>query len=168
MNIQLSGNSSGGQSCSQHANCMIPQNLRLLWHCVVWQNGTLWAFIVPSTSALIMLFNQLLTTIHLSGGRIVLPKEKCSLTWMKTNLCPTFERNKLFVCMENVWDLLFQLIKNGTNTLHVAFLFLFSVYWVCRPLLSIVWFFCSLAVRSIPWSCSELKGSLSLGRKTAV
>ena len=25
MNIQLSGNSSGGHSCSQHANCMLPQ-----------------------------------------------------------------------------------------------------------------------------------------------
>ena len=25
MNIQFSGNSSGGHSCSQHANCMLPQ-----------------------------------------------------------------------------------------------------------------------------------------------
>jgi hypothetical protein len=31
--------------------------------------------------------------------------------------------------MENFWDLLFQLMKNGTTTLlHVAFIFLFSVY----------------------------------------
>ena len=29
--------------------------------------------------------------------------------------------------MENVWDLLFQLMKHGTNILHVAFTFLFSV-----------------------------------------
>ncbi len=36
MNIQFMGNSSGGHSCSQHANCMLPQNLRHLWHCVVW------------------------------------------------------------------------------------------------------------------------------------
>ncbi len=27
MNIQFTGNSSGGHSCSQHANCMLPQNL---------------------------------------------------------------------------------------------------------------------------------------------
>ncbi len=36
MNIQFMGNSSGGHSCSQHANCTLPQNLRHLWHCVVW------------------------------------------------------------------------------------------------------------------------------------
>jgi hypothetical protein len=30
MKIKLSGNSSGGHSCSQHANCIIPQNLRHL------------------------------------------------------------------------------------------------------------------------------------------
>ncbi len=36
MNIQFTGNSSGGHSCSQHANCMLPQNLRHLWHCAVW------------------------------------------------------------------------------------------------------------------------------------
>ncbi len=26
MNIQFTGNSSGGHSCSQHANCTLPQN----------------------------------------------------------------------------------------------------------------------------------------------
>ncbi len=35
MNIQFTGNSSGGHSCSQHANCMFPQNLQHLWHCAV-------------------------------------------------------------------------------------------------------------------------------------
>jgi hypothetical protein len=35
MNIQFSGNTSGEDSCSQHANCTLPQNLRLQWHCVV-------------------------------------------------------------------------------------------------------------------------------------
>ena len=35
MNIKLSGISSGGHSCSQHANCTLPKNLRHLWHCVV-------------------------------------------------------------------------------------------------------------------------------------
>ena len=34
-NIKFSGNSSGGNFCSQHANCTLPQNLRHLWHCVV-------------------------------------------------------------------------------------------------------------------------------------
>ena len=29
--------------------------------------------------------------------------------------------------MEHFWDLLFQLMKHGTNTLHVAFIFLFSI-----------------------------------------
>ncbi len=35
MKIQFMGNSSGGHSCSQHANCTLPQNLRHLWHCAV-------------------------------------------------------------------------------------------------------------------------------------
>ena len=35
INIKLSGNSSGGQFCSQLANCMLPQNLRHLRHCVI-------------------------------------------------------------------------------------------------------------------------------------
>ena len=40
INIKLSGNSSGGQSYSQHTNCKLPQNLRHLWHCGVRQNCT--------------------------------------------------------------------------------------------------------------------------------
>ncbi len=36
MNIKFTGNSSGGHSCSQHANCTLPQILRHLWHCAVW------------------------------------------------------------------------------------------------------------------------------------
>ncbi len=35
MNIQFTGNSSGGHSGSQHANCTLPQNLRNQWHCAV-------------------------------------------------------------------------------------------------------------------------------------
>ncbi len=36
MNIQFNkGNRSGGHSCSQLANCRLPQNLRHLWHCAV-------------------------------------------------------------------------------------------------------------------------------------
>jgi hypothetical protein len=48
MNIQLSSNSSGGHSYSQHANCILPQNMRLLWHCVVWQNCTFWSGLLLS------------------------------------------------------------------------------------------------------------------------
>ncbi len=32
INIQFTGNSSGGHSCSQHDNFTLPQNL---WHCAV-------------------------------------------------------------------------------------------------------------------------------------
>ncbi len=32
INIQFTCNSSGGRSCSQHANSMLPQNLRHLWY----------------------------------------------------------------------------------------------------------------------------------------
>ena len=39
----------------------------------------------------------------------------------------TFETNKRLVHMENVWNMLFQLMKHETNTLHVAFIFLFSI-----------------------------------------
>ncbi len=36
INIKFTGNSSGGHSCSQDANCTLPQNLWHLWHCAVW------------------------------------------------------------------------------------------------------------------------------------
>ena len=45
-------------------------------------------------------------------------------------MCAKFEINKLFVHMENFWDLLFKLMKHGTNTLHVAFIFLFSLVYL--------------------------------------
>ena len=35
INIKCPGNSSGGHSCTQNANCSLLQNLRNLWHCVV-------------------------------------------------------------------------------------------------------------------------------------
>ena len=31
--------------------------------------------------------------------------------------------------LEHFWDLLFRLMKHGTKTLHVAFIFLFSVQY---------------------------------------
>ena len=76
---------------------------------------------------MVMLFNQLLDMSHLSGEWIILEKEKCSLTEMLTNVFTKFERNKIFVHMQKFWNLLFQLMKHGTNTLHVAFIFLFSI-----------------------------------------
>ena len=45
---------------------------------------------------------------------------------MRTKL----DRNALLVRMENFWDLLLKLMKHGTNTLHVAFIFLFSVNYL--------------------------------------
>ncbi len=84
MNIQFTSNSSGGHSCSQHANCTLPQNLRHLWHCAVIKLHILeWPFIVDSlrhTCAIIMLSNQHLDVPHLWGGWIISAKEKCSLT----------------------------------------------------------------------------------------
>ncbi len=60
MNIQFTG--SGGHSCTQHANYMLPQNLRCLWYCAVIKLHILeWPFIVASlrhTCAIIMLSNQ--------------------------------------------------------------------------------------------------------------
>ena len=62
-----------------------------------------------------MLFNQLLDLPYLSGAWVILAKEKCSLTG-------------IFVYMEHFWYLLFQLMKHGTNALHVTFIFLLSVH----------------------------------------
>ena len=76
---------------------------------------------------MIMLFNQLLDMAHLSGGWIILEKDKFLLTGIYINLCTKFGRNKLFMHMKHFWDLLFQFMKHGTNTLHVAFIFLFSI-----------------------------------------
>ena len=93
INITSSGNILGGHSCSQHANCTLPQNLRHLWHCVVTKLHILeWPFIVPSTRCtcvMVKLFIQLLyyaTTVRWMDGWmdrwIILAKEKCSLTGM--------------------------------------------------------------------------------------
>ena len=61
INIQLTGNSSGGHYCSQHANCTFPQN------CTFAE----WPFIVASlryTCAIFMLSNQHFDMPHLLGG----------------------------------------------------------------------------------------------------
>ena len=82
---------------------------------------------------MVKLFNQLLDMPYLLGGWIFLAKEKCSLTGMETNVCTKFERNMLFVNKEHFWNLLFQLMKHGTNTLHVAFIFVFSLHKYLEP-----------------------------------
>ena len=129
INFSLSGNSSVGHSCSQHANCTLPQlETSVALRCVTKLHILEWPFIVPSTRCscvmmiIILLFNQLLDMPHLSDGWIILEKEKCSLT--VTNLR---EISFLFV-----WTFLgiflFLLMKHGTNTWHVAFTFC-SVYF---------------------------------------
>ena len=70
---------------------------------------------------MIMLFNHLLDMQHLSGGWNILENEKCSQT--DVNKFVHNLRNMLFMHIEHFWDLLFQLMKHGTNTLHVAFIF---------------------------------------------
>ncbi len=131
MNIQFTGNRSGGHSCSLHANCMLPQNLRHLWHCAVIKLHILeWPFIVASlryTCAIIMLSNQHLDMPHLWGGWIISAKEKCSLRQIYTDLWTIFERNRPFVYIEKVSDLWVQLMKNGGKNKSVAFIILFSV-----------------------------------------
>ncbi len=70
MNFQFMGNSSGEHSCSQHANCMLPQNLRhyVALCCVIKLHILKWPFIVASlrhTCAIIMLSYQHLDMAHL-------------------------------------------------------------------------------------------------------
>ena len=84
-NIIFSGNSSGGHSCSQHANCMLPQLETSVALCCVTKMHILeWPFIVPSTRCTCVMItcclNQLLDMPHLSVGWIIFVKEKCSLT----------------------------------------------------------------------------------------
>ena len=72
INIQFSGNRSGGYSCSQDSNCTLPQLETSVSLCCVPQLHILeWPFIVPSTRCtcvMIMLFNQLLDMPHVSSG----------------------------------------------------------------------------------------------------
>lgn len=84
MNIQFTGNSSGSHSCSQHANCTLPQNLQHPWRCVDKLHILLgWPFIVPSqrhACDTMILFNRNLDMPHLWDGWTILAKVKCSLT----------------------------------------------------------------------------------------
>ncbi len=70
LNIQFTGNSSGGHSSCQHANCTRSQNLRHLVAlcCVIKLHILEWHFIVASlryTCAIIMLSNLHLDMPHL-------------------------------------------------------------------------------------------------------
>jgi hypothetical protein len=58
--------------------------------------------------------------------------------------------------MENVWDLLFQLMKHWVNTLHVAFIFLFSVLSTFS--VHLIWIWQILHIINLPSSscCVEL------------
>ncbi len=80
MNIQFTGNSYGGNSCSQHANCKLATFVALC--CVIKLHILEWPFIVASlrhTCAIILLSNQHLDMPHLWSGCIISANEKCSL-----------------------------------------------------------------------------------------
>jgi hypothetical protein len=48
--------------------------------------------------------------------------------------------------MEHLWDLLFQLKKHGTNTLHVVFTFFFQ--WICgKHLITVPWYIQGVGLR---------------------
>ena len=87
--IQLSANSSGGHSCSQHANCTLPKLETSVALCCVTKLHILeWPFILPSTRCtcvMIMLFNQLLDMPHLSGWWIILAGKGEMLTKKDVN-----------------------------------------------------------------------------------
>ena len=84
INITFSGNSSGGHSCSQNANCTLPQLETSVALCCVTKLDILkYNFIVPCTRCTcVMIMLQVLDMPHLSGGWIILAKEKCSLRGM--------------------------------------------------------------------------------------
>ena len=52
MNIQFSGDRSGGHSCNQHANCTLAQlETSVALCCVTKQHILVWPFIVPAQDA---------------------------------------------------------------------------------------------------------------------
>ena len=86
MNIPFSGTVQGTflqSACQLHSPSKLDTSVTLC--CVTKLHILKWPFIVQSTgctSVMIMLFNQILDMPHLSGGWIILAKEKCSLTKM--------------------------------------------------------------------------------------
>jgi len=66
MNTQFTGKSSGGRSCSQHANYTLPQNWTSVALCCLVKLHILeWPFIVRHTGVISMLSNQHLDMPHL-------------------------------------------------------------------------------------------------------
>ena len=74
INIEFSGNGSGGHFLQSACLLRVPSTFETSWHCVVTP-----CFV---TCVMIMLFNQFLDMPHLSGGWIILAKEYCSPTGM--------------------------------------------------------------------------------------
>ena len=99
--IKLSVKSSGGHSCSHHANCTPPQLQTSVALCCVTQLHILeWPFILPSTRytcVMIMLFNQFIDMPHLSGGWIMLTNR---------------DVNKFVQFVHNIWEISFVLMEH--------------------------------------------------------
>ena len=96
-----------------------------MWRCVVWQLHDLeWPFIVPGTRCtcvMIMLFKSAYwqaTPVrwldYVGNGEMLTDRD-----------ANKFERNKRFLC---VWNISGTFYFGSWNTLHVAFIFLFSVF----------------------------------------
>ena len=87
ISIKLSGNSSGGHSGSQHANYNLPQLETAVALCCDKTAHFSGLFCCCPQHKVHLrnyhaVLNQLLDMPHLSGGWIILAKEKCSLTGM--------------------------------------------------------------------------------------
>ena len=122
---KLSGNSFGGHSCSQHANCLLLQlDTSVALCCVSKLHILYWAFIVPNTRytcVMIILFNQLLYIPpvrwmdYLGKGEMLSNRDV-------NKFVPRILEKYPFLC---VWKIsgvfLFQRMKHGANTLHIAF-----------------------------------------------
>ena len=104
INIQFSGNNSAGHSCSQHANCTLPQNI---WHCV-WLNCTcIISFLI----------------IHQTGVSYLVAKEQCSL---KAHLCTKFQRS--YLCVWNISGIFYFSSWNMGPTLYILRSYFCSAY----------------------------------------
>jgi hypothetical protein len=98
--------------------------------CVTTLHILKWPFIVPSTRCtcvIHMLFNQLLDMPHISGGWIVLAKEK----WLLTGMTNKFAQNLREISFLYVWKnsgIFYFSSWNMGPTLYMLHLYLFSVY----------------------------------------
>ena len=137
--------------------------LDICGNCVWWQQNIFeWPFIVPSSSCvMIMLFNQLLDMPHLSGGWILLAKEKCSLNRDVNKFVHRIWEKKNLLCIWNISRMFYFSSWNIGPTLHVAFIILFSVFrtqvWLFRQVQYLVHSLNQLLVLHSPhwWSDSH-------------